>query len=421
MNSAGTFTIHRCGVLLLSCLALASAHPALGQFGPLSRNKHKAKTEPAAAAGAEEQPKLIVRVYPVDDLLLVPVDYPLPTSMVLGGSKPRLTSGGMGGGMGGGAGGGMGGGMFSVTDQNAAPEVLRQFGGGGSGKEQERTGFSPSTAAALTRLIKTYVKGDWDPDSESDTNDQCTLFGKNLIVRQTEEGQRQVAELLKALRSGGSSVRSVTVDATWLALDSTQRDALRTTSADSAHGVSRGSSLDPKRFHDLIPQAVAFRAHIVCLNGQKVHLTTGTRRVISVGATPTVGVGATGYTTNIDIVNVGAALQVTPSISGDRQSVFVDLRSAITHWGKPGVPVTLTSQSFAGSSDKSAGGLLKQEMIAVDRPNIGTVEWSTTASIPLGVPVLIGSATLTDPDDNADKSADSVHRELSLVIEVHAN
>ena len=265
------------------------------------------------------------------------------------------------------------------------------------------------------------MKGDWDPDSESDTNDQCTLFGKNLIVRQTEEGQRQVAELLKALRSGGSSVRSVTVDATWLAPISTPRDG-------APHHVRR---LGSWRFTRQLarPEAVPRSdpsgrgipaAHRVPQRAESSFDNRHTTRDFS-GATPTVGVGATGYTTNIDIVNVGAALQVTPSISGDRQSVFVRSRSAITHWGKPGVPVTLTSQSFAGSSDKSAGGLLKQEMIAVDRPNIGTVEWSTTASIPLGVPVLIGSATLTDPDDNADGSADSVHRELSLVIEVHAN
>ena len=35
----------------------------------------------------------------------------------------------------------MGGGMFSVTDQNAAPEVLRQFGGGGSGKNRKEQVF----------------------------------------------------------------------------------------------------------------------------------------------------------------------------------------------------------------------------------------------------------------------------------------
>jgi hypothetical protein len=81
----------------------------------------------------------------------------------------------------------------------------------------------------------------------------------------------------------------------------------------------------------------------------------------------------------------------------------------------------VTGQSFSGSSDKSAGGPLRQEMATIDRPNVGTQEWSTTASIPLDVPVLIGSATLTDPNDDAEKLVGGARRELSLVLEVHAN
>jgi hypothetical protein len=268
------------------------------------------------------------------------------------------------------------------------------------------------------------VKGDWDSgEQEGEWGDsgQCTVFGKNLIVRQTEASQQRVADLLQALRSGGASVRSVTVEATWLALDPGQRDGLQAATADAAHGTPGASVSNLKVFRELARETAVFRGRIACLNGQRVHLTTGSRRVISSGATPTVGVGAVGYSATTGVINVGAVLQVTPSISGDRHAAFVDVQSAVTHWKKPDDPIKVTSESFVGSSDKSAAGPLKEELISIDRPNVGTQEWSTTTSIPLDVPVLVGSATLTDPSDDAAKLTAGNRRELSLFIEIHAN
>ena len=45
------------------------------------------------------------------------------------------------------------------------------------------------------------------------------------------------------------------------------------------------------------------------------------RRVIPSGATPTVGVGAVGYSTATEVLNIGAVLQVTPIVmtAGDRR------------------------------------------------------------------------------------------------------
>ncbi len=441
----------RCRFCLFSCLTLAIASSAMGQSDRAAGHPKTNQTAPDAAA--DEQGKVVVRVYPVDDLLIVPGDYPLPIAISLGGAEPRWTVGGMGGGMGGGMratgtggapamGGGMGGGghagggMFSVVDPQAAPEILRQFGGGGGMQvgnlhpagQQPGGGGNPHAAAQqafwLTRLIKGYVKGDWDSgEQEGEWGDsgQCTVFGKNLIVRQTEAAQQRVADLLQALRSGGSSVRSVTVEATWLALDPSERDALQAAPADSAHGTPGASVSNLKRFRELARETAVFRGRIACLNGQRVHLTTGSRRVISSGATPTVGVGAVGYSAITGVINVGAVLQVTPSISGDRHSAFVDVQSAVTHWRKPDDPIKVTSQSFPASSDKSVGGPLKQELISIDRPNVGTQEWSTTTSIPLDVPVLVGSATLTDSSDDATKLVASSRPELSLFIEIHAN
>ncbi len=77
--------------------------------------------------------------------------------------------------------------------------------------------------AQLVNLLKTVVKGDWHEGEDS--ADECIAFGNNLIIRQTEDGQRQIAALLDGLRAGNAP-QSVTVEATWIWLDAQKREAL---------------------------------------------------------------------------------------------------------------------------------------------------------------------------------------------------
>ncbi len=140
--------------------------------------------------------------------------------------------------------------------------------------------------------------------------------------------------------------------------------------------------------------------------------------MISSGAQPTVGVGASAYMPKTDVVNVGVVLQVTPSVSRERRTAYVDLHSVATQWGKPGEPLKVTSQSFAGSNDKESRGILVLDVATVDRVNLGTQELSTSASIPLSTPVLIGSVTFAEPADQTVTAATAKRPELGLVIEV---
>jgi hypothetical protein len=411
--------------LIVTASAVLQSTDARGQDQPAKRQRPP-KVEPAAPAA--DRAKLVVRVYPIGDLLLIEDDYPyrggLPTSQTYGGGLGGVGGGFGGGGSSAGAGGGagMGGGdgMVSVTDQSeSASTILRQVGvggigrggsgaggGGGAATTSRRQGRS-QRAAQLISAIKTCIEAEWDEE-----HGECIFFNNNLIVRQTEEGQTAIAHLLRALRASGGTGHSVTVEATWLVVTPQQLTTLRGPSAEG-----QASRFDPKAFRDLSQQATALHGQITCLNGQQVHLATGRRQVISMGGTPTVGVGAAAYTSNIAVINLGAVLQVTPSISADAPKAFVDLHSAVTQWKEPSKPpIQVTSEVLAGTAEKKIEGPAIHTMVTADRADIGTQEWSTTVSIPIGQPAYVGSVTLTD--GNSGKLEPGQNPELALVIEV---
>jgi hypothetical protein len=378
-------------IRFIAALAIFSVLHIAQSVSAVADSSARGKKEKTSA---EDTPKRVVKVYLVDDLVLTPVDYPFQANLPTAGSfePSEGTShvggfGGAGGGVGGGQGGGMGGMRMGVTTQrlytNLPPGRVRRL-------------------AQLVSLLKTVVKGDWNEGEDS--ADHCIAFGNNLIIRQTEEGQRQIAALLDGLRAGNTP-QSVTVEATWIWLDAQKREAFRTTS-------------EASRAREILRDSAAFTGQITCLDGQTVHFATGQRRVISSGAQPTVGVGASAYMPKTDVVNVGVVLQVTPSVSRERRTAFVDLHSVATQWGKPGEPLKVTSQSFAGSNDKDSRGILLMDVATVDRVNLGTQELSTSASVPLSTPVLVGSVTFAEPGDQTVSAAPSKRPELGLVIEV---
>jgi hypothetical protein len=374
-------------IRFVAALAIFSVLPVAQSVSAVADSSARGKKE---KTNAEDTPKRVVKVYLVDDLVLTPVDYPfqanLPTAGSFATSEATQRSSGLGG-TGGGMGGMSGGMRMGVTTQrlyaNLPPGRVRRL-------------------AQLVNLLETIVKGDWHEGADS--ADQCIAFGNNLIVRQTEDGQRQIAALLDGLRAGNTP-QSVTVEATWIWLDAQKREAFRSTS-------------EASRAREILRDSAAFTGQITCLDGQTVHFATGQRRVISSGAQPTVGMGASAYMPKTDVVNVGVVLQVTPSVSRERHTAYVDLHSVATQWGKPGEPLKVTSQSFAGSNDKESRGILLMDVATVDRVNLGTQELSTSASIPLSAPVLVGSVTFAEPGDQTVSAAPSKRPELGLVIEV---
>jgi hypothetical protein len=392
-------------------IALLIQSSVEGQGRPAKDKRSPRQAEKQEAESPAPQPKLIARVYPVQDLLLIQADYPYRggLSSEAAGGHAGLGRGGSGGGLGGGGMGG--GGMFSISSAGSPPQVLRQVGGarfpdGGANADRTQHQTQAAQAAQLINVIKACVKGDWDEPAE------VIFFHGNLVVRNTAEAHEELATLLRALRGNSAGAHSVIVEATWLLVSPQQLETLRQSSGDN-HG-SRSAVLR-KNFEELSHQATAIHGRITCLNGQQVHLATGRRQVISTGGTPTVGVAATGYSPIVSVINLGAVLQVTPSISGDANA-FVDLQSIVTQWKEPGAPIQVTSQVAAGSSEKQVGGPIVNTMLTIDRADVGTQEWSTTVSVPIGEPVYVGSVTLTS--DKVSQLEAGQNPELALVIEV---
>jgi len=393
---------------MIAAVALLFQSVALAQDrGAKKKPPRKAEKVESAAAADAQASNLIVKVYPVQDLLLTHVDHPYRGGLPGESRAARFGGGGLGGGVSGGGGGGMGGGgggMFSVPGAGQPPQVLRQFGGGPV--NAERAQESEERGQELMEVITNYVAG----MHEGQGGDE-KIFRGNLIVRNTADVHEKLAAFLQALRANGAGARTVTVEATWLVLSPQQLEALRQASA--TQSASRPGIR--KVFDELSRQTTAIHGRITCLSGQLVHLATGRRQVISSGGTPTVGVGATGYTPNVSVINLGAVLQVTPVVAGDSRAI-VDLQNVVTQWKEPGAPIQVASQVLAGVAEHKLEGPLVHTMVTVDRADIGTQEWSTTISIPTGQPFYVGSITLTN--DKSSHLEAAQNPELALVIEI---
>jgi hypothetical protein len=406
--TATVVAIRPWAIPLIAAVALLFQSVAQSQDrGAKKRPPRKAEKVEAAAAADAQASNIIVKVYPVQDLLLTQVDHPYRGGLPGESRAAHSSSGGGGLGGGGGAGGGMGGGgggMFSVPGAGQPPQVLRQFGGGqvNAGRLQQ----PEERGEELMEVITNYVAG-WD-DAGAPVDKK--IFRGNLIVRNTVEVHQRLADFLQALRANGAGARTVTIEATWLVLSPQQLEALRQASA--TQSASPGLR---KNFGELSRQTTAIHGRITCLSGQLVHLATGRRQVISSGGTPTVGVGAMGYTPNLSVINLGAVLQVTPVIAGDSRAI-VDLQSVVTQWKEPGAPLRVSSQVLAGVSEHKLEGPLVHTMVTVDRADIGTQEWSSTISIPRGQPFYVGSVTLSN--DKSSQLEAAQNPELALVIEV---
>ncbi len=412
MSPAGKLVVRLCTVFVLSCIALFSVRSATAEPQP--------KGKEVAEENSSDGEKLYVVVYPVRDLLTDLSDYPysptIPTSVPFGTSDqlyfiPHGPSAGGMGGMGGMGGGGGGNGMFSVSPATPSSQVLRQFGVIGAGPQS-----AESPAERFLSLIS-IISGAQENETDGP---MCRLFGGSLILRHTAAGHKKVSDLVKALKATAGQANSLTVEATWILASPSQLKILR-----DSHNRAQGS--DPassrrnlERRADLIRQTTVLHGEITCLNGQKVHFATGKRVTLSEGATPTVGVAATGYTPRLKTVNIGAVLQIRP-VYADGQAVCVDLQNAVTQSADSGAPIRIVGHSFAGSTEKHVGGPVLEDVLTIDRANVGTQEWSTTAVIPLKVPVVLGSVTLTDPADKTAKLAAAERPDIALVIEVRTN
>jgi len=272
----------------------------------------------------------------------------------------------------------------------------------------------------LIRLIDELI----DPESWRENGGTLGSISTRetvLVVRQTEENQRQISELLEMLRKTRQGARVVTVHADWLWL--TPGDLDQVVKPGKAGGPGR--EIDPAALQKLGPKALYAHGQITCAGGQTVHLLSGHVKTLVENLDASVGTGATAYQPEVDEVLEGAAVQVTPRIQGE--SANVDVLGFVSGWGTPGQPYRFVQRDAEPAPAAHPGDPDNAGSVAtMDRMNVLAQEFCTSAHLPLGKAVIIGGMTL-EPEGSgaaADPKADPKAlngRQLYLVLRVDAD
>lgn len=352
---------------------------------------------------AQEEGDYVLRTYEVGDLILNISDRPY------GESTPRDRIGVQGGGAGGFGGGGQfgdggGGGVFSVPEvATKQPLFLAQVGIGGGVAQ----GGAPAIYNMLVNL-QSVIVATVEPDSWSGNGGPGSMepFGTALVVWQTEPVHQRIKQLLEALRAGSGDRRTVKVDARWLLLNS---DDLAQLTPEDDNGKTQ---VDREALARFTRRPTSIRGLTHCFSGQLVYVVSGTKRNVISGYIPVVGsvespctnrqlvaqkrnaifrFASDGYAPNtgdlrvgyqpiVHTTNLGALLEIRPTLVPGTETVVVDLSATITVPGKQ-------SNSQVGDAAPSLGPPL------VDRNAIETQQLATTLRVPLKEPVVVGGLT----------------------------
>ena len=371
----------------------------------------------------------IVRVYNVSDLIATPPNYPyqpgLPTT-----AEPAAASvmGGAGFGGGGGLGGGSGqagggAGFFAVpattSSSDAAATVHHQFGGGGGG-------FATPTADEnkeilldeLLNLLTETVGANWGDDDPNGRSYDVRLFKQMLVVRQTEDVHKQIEVFLKDLRKQSGSSQMLTVRVHWVPVESVRTLAEFQEATQSLTPPTKPDDQEIARVSiDEHLANASYQGQITSHSGQTVHLTSGARRMVIRGATPSVGFGSAAYTPEVTYPHIGTIVQVKPSLNAEQNTVSLDIWSTVTGWEDPGEPVQLAAEFNRVKSDQGETGGGKAQAV-IDRINMPTQHLATSIRVPLDTPTIVGTLTTNQSADTDEKSSS---KQLVMVVQVTSN
>jgi hypothetical protein len=293
------------------------------------------------------------------------------------------------------------------------------------------------TVESLVNLIQEVVA----PDTWAVAGGQARIqqLGSALVVSQTDQVHREIANLLDQLRNGSATRRTVSLDARWLLLVSDELDQLLTPDK------SDEGKIDRHFLDELTRRSTSLRGATRCFSGQAVYIISGTQRSFVSSYIPVVGsveppqprvlyavdrsaaegqatftqfggeggAGANrsvGYQPIITTPNFGATLEVRPTLTVGGNDAVVDLRSTVT---------------FPSTEQQAADAGAMMGVPPVDRVAIQLQKLATTLRMPLGEPILVGGMTyLTSADGAAQvptpgvEGESSEQRQLYLVIEL---
>jgi hypothetical protein len=413
------------GISLRSVLDLV-----LGELG-LKWTIHREVLLITSPTRAESEEFLITTVYDISDLVM-----PVPDRSYHGslpGSGPPDAS--------------------SMQFQGGLPPQ-----GMGGPPPQVRVANPNDSAADFSGLIdlitQTMEPKSWEANGGQGT---IALFPANLslVIRQTREVHLEISALLAKLRARSQAMPTVVVDLHWIWLETPAYQRLVGGGATAAGRVP--AAVDVELLDQVARKAPGFRARITCSNAQGVHIASGDRRSLVMGAIPVVGLNDAGsHTFGPDaaaiafrpVGNAGGTFAPTAPPPGavatrpPRYLAQISTTAPAPASGQiqPGpvgapaphgpitaagnqvgyMPVTLVPnvgvivqvcpvvapgggtavldvQSFitrwSEPSPQAQVGGAGSASCPIDRPNMPAAEMAMTARVPLGKPVLLGAVT----------------------------
>ena len=271
-------------------------------------------------------------------------------------------------------------------------------------------GDAPYTREQLVDMFLTLIRETVDPDSWRDNGGTLGAIREiqgQLIVTQSEENQRQLAELLRQLRE--TSAKMVTVRADWVFLSPADLRRL----AKPLPGDPSLLAVDRAALDKLLADGAAsgFNGQVTGFNAQTVHIASGPARTVVSEQTPVVGGGdnTAAYEPVASVVQAGLLLEVTPVLTPDASSVMLDVQSVASDWKSPSARPATRPATFP-----QALGVAPPE---VDRVEMMVQQLRTSVALPTGRPVVIGGMSW---DVKVPQSKDA-RTELVLVIEVNGS
>jgi hypothetical protein len=273
--------------------------------------------------------------------------------------------------------------------QVVIPAAARRGGGGGGG--------DPGLFAGQQNPLQAQ------PDVAGGADKaRLRMLGTALVVLQTDENHKRIAELLTQLRKEAGPLRIVTVRADWLLLDPADADGIvKRKAGDAKSGAVH--EVDLAAFEKLAGQSVRYRGLTTCFNGQTTHVASGRARTVVHDLEAVTGEGVGLYSPRVALIHAGAILQVTPLLAADGATALVDVQSVVSESGNTNATTEMPRPATTLPLDPSRNTIDKLDMIVH--------QLKTSLRLPTNKPFLIGGMTL-EPSTTSDG------KQLYLVLEV---
>jgi len=260
----------------------------------------------------------------------------------------------------------------------------------------------------LVRLITDTVEADSWRDAGGTYGAIREISGL-LVVTQTADAHKQIGTLLGQLRE--DHLRTIRAQAMWIMLTPEQANALLPSDQKSDGKVS-ARSIDAAALAKMPADIVKFRAELSCFSGQTVSIAAGRSRTAIVAQDAVVAQNAAVLSPTVKPVQVGAMLEMTPTLETTLDTAVVDVHSQVADWSAE-TPTKIATRATAAdpASGVQTGG---EAPATIDRLNLLTQEFRTTSRLPVGKPVLIGGMS-SEPSQSGPESS-----QLYLVIQLTA-